>query len=122
MNEIGVWARRNWFEVSILLIQGALLVIVVWYGSKILKFLNAFFAYQNEFRQRLSATIDQVPRDDSGVENVWREVKEWLQAPIGSSGGVDPLDRTIAWLQVHWSLIRKKIVFLGRPPTQFPKG
>jgi len=100
MSGISDWIYRNWFELGILLIQGALLLTVFWYGSKILRFLDAFFEYQNEFRQRLSATIDKAPRD-GGIEAVWREVKEWLQAPMGSSSGPDPLRRIRKWLQVR---------------------
>lgn len=101
MTGIGDWAQKNWFELSILLMQASLLAIVVWYGSKILRFLTAFFEYQNEFRQRLSATIDQVPADGSGIELVWREVKEWLQAPMGSGGAVDPLGRIKKWIRAR---------------------
>jgi hypothetical protein len=94
------WVQRNWFELGILLIQTALLAMVVWYGSKILRFLNAFFEYQNEFRQRLSATIDHVSDDGEGIEAVWRDLKEWLQAPIGS-GGAGPLRAIVRWFQAH---------------------
>jgi hypothetical protein len=91
--------QKNWFEVGILLIQCALLAMVAWYGGKILRFLRAFFEYQNEFRQQLSS-IDEVHEQGSGIADVWRDVKRWLQAPMGS-GGVDPLRRILKWLQAH---------------------
>ena len=93
------WAQRHWFDLSILVLQGAVLATVVWYGSKILRFLEAFFEYRDEFRRRLSATID----DSEGIETVWRDLKEWLQAPIGS-GGTSPLRTIMKWLLAHRTL------------------
>ena len=97
MNEIN-WVQRNWFEFGILLTQCVLLGMVTWYGSKILKFLQAFFQYQNEFRESLSASINAIPEEGIRIDTVWRDVKRWLQAPMGS-GGVDPLRTIVKWLQ-----------------------
>jgi hypothetical protein len=99
VNEIN-WVLRNWFEFGILLAQCVLLGMVMWYGSKILKFLQVFFQYQNEFRERLSASIDAIPEEVVRIDIVWRDVKRWLQAPMGS-GGVDPLRTIVKWLQAR---------------------
>lgn len=99
MNAIN-WILRNWFEFGVLLTQCALLGMVIWYGSKILRFLQVFFQYQDEFRERLSAWIDTTPEERIRIDTVWRDVKRWLQAPMGS-GGVDPFRAIVKWFQAR---------------------
>jgi len=95
-----IWGERNWFELGILLTQFVLLGIVTWYGSKILRFLRVFFQYQDEFRERLSAAIDAIPEERIRIDTVWRDVKSWLRAPMGS-GGIDPLRTIVKWFQAR---------------------
>lgn len=99
MNEIK-WVLRNWFEFGILLTQCVLLGMVIWYGSKILRFLQVFFQYQDEFRERLSAWVNATPEERIRIDTLWRDVKRWLQAPMGS-GGVDPFRTIVKWFQAR---------------------
>jgi len=94
------WVLRNWFEFGILLTQCVLLGIVIWYGSKILRFLQVFFQYQSELRERLSAPLDVMPGERITIDSVWQDVKGWLLAPMGS-GGVDPLRSIMKWFQAR---------------------
>jgi hypothetical protein len=94
------WVQRNWFELGILLTQCVLLGTVIWYGSKIMRFMQAFFQYQDQFRERLSAAIDVIPEERIKIDSVWRDVKGWLRARMGS-GGIDPVRTIVKWFHTR---------------------
>jgi hypothetical protein len=100
MTEIGDWARSNWLALGNLLVQCATLAIVVWYGSKILTFLRAFFQYQDEFRERLSVSAVPGSEDDGVVASTWQNAIRWLQEPMAvGSGGSGRFGRVVRWLR-----------------------
>ena len=96
MNDISDWVQKNWFELGSLLVQCTILATVAWYGSKVLRFLRAFFQYQDAVRQRLS--VANAAGYDSETSGFWHDVIAWLQAPMGS-GGQGPFRKAIRWLQ-----------------------
>jgi hypothetical protein len=98
MNDVGDWVQSNWFELGTLLIQCALLAVVAWYGSGMLRFLRAFSQYQDQFRQRISETIPTALEDRHGFSSAWHSTMRWLQEPWGR-GSSGPFRRAIRWFQ-----------------------
>ena len=98
MSEISDWVVGNWFEVGTLLIQCAILATVVWYGSKMLRFLRPFFQYRDAFRQRLDLSVPREAENAGETISVWHDLIRWLQAPMGSDMD-GPFRRVIRWLQ-----------------------
>jgi hypothetical protein len=118
MNEFNDFIQNNWFESGTLLVQGAILAIIVWYARKTLKTIRASqeqvgallrLSLSDMIAERSpSATTEDAPvltspeqgeSDGSHLLGAGRGVVDWLQAPMGGGGGVNPLRRVIRWLQ-----------------------
>jgi len=98
MIDISDWVQKNWFQLGSLLVQCATLAILTWYGSKMLRFLRAFFDYQDQFRERLLVSLATGASSGGRVAAAWHDVIRWLQEPMGS-GGVGPFRKIVKWLQ-----------------------
>ena len=98
MDQITGWVERNWFELASLVIQCVILATVAWYGRKTLRFVRAFYQYQDIFRQKLGVSIEAKAGDNRGIAARWHDLIRWLQEPM-RSGRDDPFRRVIRWLQ-----------------------
>ncbi len=98
MDEISGLVERNWFEIGSLLIQCVILATVAWYGRKTLRFVRAFFQYQDVFRQKLGVSNAAKVGDSRGIAARWHDLIRWLQVPM-RSGRDDPFRRVIRWFQ-----------------------
>lgn len=109
-SEIGDWILAYWFELGSLVIQGAILATVAWYGRKAFRLQHGSPAQKP---QQTQAPVIRPPRQPlqamvrasgNGIRGLgravarsWRCLSNWLQTPAG--GSLAPVRRAKRWLQ-----------------------
>lgn len=97
------WIQDNWLELGSLLAQVSIALALFWYGSKLLKIVEAA---RQEDRSRWVAPSAAAIHSDAGYAEEQREhgtglgrrVVHWLQEPMVNSG-VTPWRKLARWLQ-----------------------
>jgi hypothetical protein len=114
MGDISDWIQSNWFELGSLLVQGAVLVTLGWFGRKLLRILSASYG-QSEAARRLSpsnvaaqqraieqayapAAFEPDRQGSGGGTGTWPGFFAWLREPMGR-GEIRSRNRVIRWFQ-----------------------
>lgn len=114
MIELSDWLQQNWLEFGTLLAQAAILIVLIWYGRKVVKTLAGSRPEEEPALERISVPRQLVPLPDRPViaeeekqntpgiaqrlvhwlqqptrrqhtsPSAWRRLARWLQAPVGS--------------------------------------
>jgi len=108
MMELTDWIQQNWLELGTLLAQAMIPIVLVWYGRKVVKTLEA----QRHGEPALSRLNTSGPLGLSGLERaatmeepfdapgIATRVGSWLQQPMGNKRNSPSAWRRLArWLQ-----------------------
>ncbi len=91
LNEIWDWITANWFELTSLLFQAAILAALIWYGREAVRISRAFQEGVESLDRpglTLGASAYREPARTLHLgrwaASAWHGLVGWLRAPVGS--------------------------------------